>query len=101
MSEAAARAAQKQDLVIELCRALVKGAKWKTVAAMLQQMAEDDAESIRRVIQDYFRKVLLGATSEQDQSHAYLVLAAFTSAFYDSGHAGLAVACYEALGQVD
>lgn len=101
MSEAAAKAAQKQDLVIELCRALAKGAKWKAVAELLLEMKDEDAESVRRVIQDYFRKVLLGAKSDQDQSHAYLILAAFTTAFYDSGHAGLAVACYEALGQAD
>lgn len=85
------RIAEEQNTVIELCRALMKNAPWKTISAILKKIEDKDPETIRRQVLEYFRKVMMSG----DES-AYIVMDCFKNAFYDSGKAGLVMACYEA-----
>ena len=78
---------------IELCRALIGGAKWKEVAELLKGLKEADPEDIRRHVLGYARTVLLG--TGPGASRAFLVIDSFRDNFYDSKHAGLAGACWE------
>lgn len=78
---------------IELCRALIKKAPWKDVAAILKGLPADDVESTRWAVLGYARSVLLSHKNEQ----AYLILRAFENNFFDSKAAGLARACFEAV----
>ena len=78
---------------IELCRALINRKPWGNVADILKGL-KDDPEAIRHMVLGYARAVLL---SGRKQANAYLVIEAFRDNFFDSKHAGLAAACYEAL----
>lgn len=76
---------------IELCRALIKKASWKTVAKILKQI-KSEPETVRWAVLGYARAVLLSTKNHQ----AYEVICAFENPFYDSKAAGLTRACYEA-----
>lgn len=89
-AESISKIAEEQNNVIHLCRLLMKGAKWPKIASMLKQLEQQDPETIRRQVLEYFRKVLLSG----DES-VYLILDAFKDPFYNSGKAGLAIACFE------
>ena len=80
---------------IELCRLLLKDprASWKTVAETLKNL-KGDPESTRRAVLGYARTVLL---SGKANTQAYMVLQSFSDNFFDSGDAGLARACFEAI----
>ena len=92
MKDAGKRAVERENTVIELCRALLQSKSWKEIAKMLQNMEGEDPETVRRTVLEYFRKVLLGG----DES-AFVVMDCFRTPFYDTGKAGLALACYEAM----
>jgi DNA polymerase III gamma/tau subunit len=77
---------------IHLCRALIKGSPWIKVSKILKGV-KGEPEELRRGIIGYARTVLLNEGSFQ----AYNVIKAFESPFYDSGTAGLAAACYDAI----
>jgi DNA polymerase III subunit gamma/tau len=74
---------------INLCRMLLKRASWKTITDILKNL-KAEPESIRRSVLGYARAVLLNKTDSQ----AVMVLQAFAENFYDSGDAGLVLACY-------
>jgi len=77
---------------IDLCRALMAGKSWKTVAQLLRNM-EGDPESIRRMVLGYFNSVMLNNGSKR----AYQIMEAFAEPFYNTGKPGLTIACYESL----
>jgi DNA polymerase-3 subunit gamma/tau len=83
---------------IELCRALIGGAKWSEVASILRTLNEDP-ESVRRAVLGYARTVLL--SNGKTAPRAYLVLDSFKDNFYDSHHPGLACACWEVVMEED
>ncbi len=88
---------QKQDGEregIELCRALINCAGWKSVAGILKNLKEDP-EKIRWAVLGYARAVLLKGGDKTGQ--AALVIDCFKEHFYDSKAPGLAYACYEAV----
>lgn len=92
MAAAIQQAAARENKTIALCRLLMKQPKWKEVALLLKELDEEDPETIRRIILEYFRKVFLGGNEG-----AFLILIEFQEPFYNSGKAGLAVACYNAI----
>lgn len=96
MARAAKQTAQAESQTIDLCRALMKGASWKTISGILKGLEKEDAESTRRAILGYCSNVLLNGGSPQ----AYLVLDAFREPFYNTGKPGLVLACYEAVEAV-
>lgn len=88
MLAAAKQAAEHESQTIELCRLLMKGS-WKEVAPVLKTLT-DEPETVRRSILGYFTSILLNS----GHSRAAEVLTEFTSHFYDSGKAGLTLACF-------
>lgn len=79
---------------IDLCRAIMKRAPWKTISVILQSL-DANPESVRLQMIGYFSKVLLGGGKEANR--AWLVMDAFSEPFYDSGKAGLIHSCYTAV----
>lgn len=77
---------------IELCRLLIKRAKWRQIAEVLRNL-KTDAEQIRWAVLGYARTVLL----KNGEHQAYLVIDVFSKPFYESKDAGLAAACFEAV----
>jgi DNA polymerase III gamma/tau subunit len=94
MLQAATQAAERENTVIELCRALVKNKPWPTIAAILRGLEDEDGESVRRVVLEYFRKILI----DGDEA-AFAVMDCFRDYFYEGpvGKAQLVMACYEAM----
>jgi len=77
---------------IDLCKALLNKEKWSKVSAIVQNL-KDDPESVRRHVLAFAR----GALLKNPTNRAYVVIDCFRNNFYDSGAAGLAYACYEAV----
>ena len=76
--------------VIELCRALMKKANWSTIGDMLKNLKEEP-ESVRYAVLGYFNTVLL---NNGDARSAEIIMR-FSEPFYNSGKAGLTLACFE------
>ena len=78
---------------IDLCRILMKkGVSWKEVAEILKKI-DDEPETVRRIVLGYYKSVLLNS----GMAHAAKVLNAFQYDFFQSGEAGLVLACYNVL----
>lgn len=91
MKEAAERAAAEQNQAIDLARSLMKREKWPKVVKVLKGLMEQEPEEVRRTVLTYSMKVLLNDSPEVT---AALVIECFGRPFYDSGKAGLVLACY-------
>ncbi len=89
--EAAKKAEAEIVQSIELCRALMKQAKWSVVAGILNGLKDQEPENIRRAVLGYCQGVLLRPT---DEPLAGLIMEAFMDPFYDSGFPQLVYACY-------
>ncbi len=76
--------------VIELCRALLNEAPWKTVAGILKDVRAD-AEGTRRQILGYANAVLL----RSGKSHAFAIIDVFKESLFASGKPGLTAMCFE------
>ena len=75
--------------VIMLCRALLKKDSWKNIASILKDL-DMEPEGVRKVVLSYFNKVMLS----RPDPHVAGIIEAFMDNFYDSGQAGLTLACY-------
>lgn len=91
--EVAKRTAEMKSATIELCRALTGGAPWSKVSNILRGLKGEDPEKIRRAVLGYCEKALLNG---QDAETA-AVMEQFIEPFWNSGFAGLILACYAAL----
>ncbi len=91
--EIAKRSAEIQSQTIELCRALLNGEGWKKIALILSGLKEEDPESVRRAILGYCNTAILKSTGLSALSIAK-IMEAMIDPFYDSGFAGLVLACY-------
>lgn len=88
---AAVAAGDYKSESINLARALFRhGAGWADVVKLLKGL-EDDAEQVRRHVLGYARTILLGGG--KGAARAEVVIDEFRDNFYDSGAAGLALAC--------
>lgn len=87
------REAAQQSQVIDLCRSLIKGTKWKEVLKILNGLKGEDPESTRRAILGYCSSVLLS----EDNPRAFLVMDVFKQPTYDIGWPGIVLAAYEAV----
>ena len=78
---------------IELARLLMKpGVSWPEVAKLLKNVDEEH-ESLRRMVLGYCRTMLL--SGGKGVRRAAAVIDRFQDALYESGAAGLALACYD------
>ena len=75
--------------IIELCRALINGAKWKDISNIIK-LLDDEPESIRYAVIGYMASVLLNKPSDR----AYLIIDEFKNSFMYTRKAGLVSACY-------
>ena len=82
----------KEAQVKELCQALLKKKKWKYVATIIKGLKEDP-ESIRRAVLGYMSAVLLNSGGGQ----SYVIMDSFREPFFNTGKAGLTLACYESI----
>lgn len=87
------REAAQQNQVIDLCRSLIKGTKWKELSKVLNGLKDQEPESIRRAVLGYCSSVLLN----EDSPRAFLVMDAFKAPTYDIGWSGIVLAAYEAV----
>jgi len=81
---------------IELCRELLKAksqTSWPKIAKILTGLKDQDEEGIRRLVLSYCNTILL----KQNSLHAFLIMDEFSQPFYDTGKAGLTLACYKAV----
>jgi len=84
-----------KEAAIDLARLLMKpGATWQEAAKVLKGL-EEEHESLRRMVLGYCRSVLLGGG--RGTKRAAAVIDRFQDAMYESGAAGLALACYDIL----
>ena len=75
---------------IELCRALIKGAGWKTVSGLLAKLKKEEPESVRRMILAYCTTILL-----KEKNHlAGAIMGEMIEPFYNTGFPGLVFACF-------
>jgi DNA polymerase III gamma/tau subunit len=72
------RTADASPEVIELARALVKGASWGEVQKLLVSLQEMNPESIRHVVRSYMTKVVINAKSENAAGRGLEILDAFS-----------------------
>lgn len=95
MLRAAKRWMERTNTVIHLCRHMLaclrKKGGWKDTLAILKELQEEDPETIRRQVLEYFNKIGLDGNES-----AYLVMSCFRTNYYDCGRAGLYMSCYEA-----
>jgi len=75
--------------VIELCRALLNGDKWRKVANILKEL-DEEPEDIRYAILGYMAAVILNKQNDR----AFLVIEEFKESFMYTKKAGLVSACY-------
>jgi DNA polymerase-3 subunit gamma/tau len=86
----------QEKQIIDLCRLLLNPkSQWADIASILKDLEGEEPENIRRCILGYMRAVLL----KSSMPRAYQCLGAFERNFFDSGNAGLAMACYEVMGR--
>lgn len=89
-------ALEKSDLAAQgfnIAQALIYRKPWGELVDMLEKV-EEEPETVRRIILSYASKVMIGKDQRFAQ-RAYLVAEAFRDNFYDSGKAGLIVACWD------
>jgi DNA polymerase-3 subunit gamma/tau len=79
--------------VIELCRALLKSDNWGDVAGILRGLKDIEVEKIRYAVLGYMNSVLLKSSNQR----AGICIECFEEPFYNSGRAGLTLACYQVI----
>lgn len=85
---------EENQEVIDLCRALLsKKAVWGDVSAILKGLSDTDPEKIRRAVLGYANSVLLKSSNER----AAAIIEAFSEPFYDTGKAGVTLACFDSI----
>ena len=96
MLDAIDAAAEEEAETILLCRALITQARWDKIADILKKI-EDEPETVRRKVLGYLNAVVMGSPKKMES--AYATMDAFRDNFYDSGKAGLTMACWEAISE--
>jgi DNA polymerase-3 subunit gamma/tau len=95
-----------KELAMKLAMALVwpRGHKWLDICKMLRELEDYEAEAIRYQILGMARSGLIGAKAggpPKAEKRGAVVIELFENNFYDSKHAGLALACYKAFNNED
>jgi DNA polymerase-3 subunit gamma/tau len=94
MMEAIREIEIKEQAVIDLCRALLRGEPWKGMKEILKGI-DEEPEKVRRAVLGYITSVVLN-----DERGGFLhIYDAFRDPFFNTGRAGLVFACYEVVKQ--
>lgn len=84
-----------ETTVADLCRALIKRATWPEVVELVQNLEDEDPETVRRVVLAYAAKAIQ-SRHMPTAARAYLIIAAFSRWFsFTKPH--LYAACFEVL----
>lgn len=76
------KAASEEGDVIDLCRALLKGASsWSTMVKLVEPLKEQNGEGVRLTIIAYFTKVLMGTSSDKQAAYLLNILQAFSDPY--------------------
>jgi DNA polymerase-3 subunit gamma/tau len=86
----AKKSAEEQSQSIELCRALLRGAKWKEISVVLKGLQDQQPEDVRRHVLGYCNAVLL----KEDNEKCGIIMEMMLPSVYYSGWPGLTFACY-------
>lgn len=76
---------------IELCRALLKGSRWKVIRQLLQGI-NTDAETVRYSVLGYMNSVIL--SKEEASPQALRLMRHFLPSMMYTGRAGLTLVCF-------
>jgi len=82
------------ELVINLCRALLKNNNWEEVRKIIKKI-EEEPEGIRRAVLGYMSAVILNAEYTDNSDIALMIIKIFKNNYIDTGKAGLISNCYE------
>lgn len=91
----AVKSSSLEAQAIELCRLLLKRSSWKEIAGLLKELQGQNAEGLRRMVLGYMRTCLLSGNRNIMLS-SYQIMTCFEQNFFNTDHAGLAMACWEA-----
>tara|TARA_Y100000310_G_scaffold218179_1_gene219348 strand:- start:3775 stop:4731 length:957 start_codon:yes stop_codon:yes gene_type:complete len=88
----------QEESVLELCRALLNRSEWNKVCKILKGI-EEEPETVRWSVLGYMNGTLLRNKTEYGSQsldkQAAIVLDMFQYPFFDSGKAGLTLACFK------
>jgi DNA polymerase-3 subunit gamma/tau len=93
----ATKAAEEQSAVIDLCRALLKGASWKQVANIVAGLKQEEPESVRIAVLGYCTSFLL----KEENMRAGAIMEAFLDPWFDSGYQKLVFATFSVVAGAD
>lgn len=82
--------------VIELCKALMKGARWTKIREIIKNI-DTNPETVRIIIRNYFTSVLLNSNGRDKCLLADIILKCFQSPFYTKGKGDLVTAVREVI----
>jgi len=81
--------------IIEICRLLLKGGKWKEVAPLIARLKEDP-EKCRLACLSYFTSIMINPKNGKNVERCAMIAECFESPLYNSGRGGLILAFYRA-----
>jgi hypothetical protein len=65
---------------------------WPKVIDIINGLKEEEPERVRRAVLNYCNAVML---SNKGGARAFLIMDVFREPFYNTGHAGLTLACWD------
>lgn len=74
----------ESEPVIELARFLLKGGSWTRAMALYEGLENDNPESVRIVIANYFAAVVKGSKTDRDAARHLSLLSAFSEPYVSS-----------------
>lgn len=80
------RTAEENNAVLDLCRLMAKGGtgSWKSIASLLQKLKDENPESVRIIVCNYFAAAMLNAKTEKDACFFLSILDAFHGEYNQS-----------------
>ena len=92
--EIARQTSAQQSQGIELCRALIKGARWIEVAKILSGLKDQEPETIRRIVLGYCQSILL---SGKDEPLCGFIMEEFMKENFTNGFPQLTFSAYSVI----
>jgi DNA polymerase III gamma/tau subunit len=72
------------DAIIQLARLLFERANWRRVRPVLESLKDENPETVRRIIEAYFTKVVLGNENENVVGNMVYLLDLFSQPIYNT-----------------
>ena len=87
---------ENEKQIIDLCKALVNGARWSEIAGILKGLKEEP-ETIRRAVLAYLSSVACNFSNQKSIVRIGMLIENFSGNYYDSGRAGLVLSCIRSI----